>query len=44
MEIEKIIGEMTLEEKAYLVSGHDMWTTEEIERVGIPSIFIYLSS
>ena len=40
MEIEKIIGEMTLEEKAYLVSGHDMWTTEEIERVGIPSIFM----
>ena len=40
MDIQKIIGEMTLEEKALLVSGHDTWTTEAIERVGIPSIFM----
>ena len=40
MDIAKIIGEMTLEEKALLVSGHDMWTTDAIERVGIPSIFM----
>lgn len=40
MEIEKILSEMTLEEKAFLVSGHDMWTTEAIDRVGIPSIFM----
>lgn len=40
MEIEKIISEMTLEEKAFLVSGKNMWETEPIERVGIPSIFM----
>ena len=40
MDIKKIISEMTLEEKAYLVSGHDMWNTETIERVGIPGIFM----
>ena len=40
MNIEKIISEMTLEEKASFVSGHDMWTTEKFERVGIPSIFM----
>ncbi len=40
MDIQKIISEMTLEEKALLVSGHDMWTTDAIDRVGIPSIFM----
>ena len=40
MDIKKIISEMTLEEKALLVSGKDMWTTDAIERVGIPSIFM----
>ncbi len=40
MEIKKIISEMTLEEKASFVSGHDMWTTEAFERVGIPAIFM----
>lgn len=40
MEIERIIKEMTLEEKALLVSGHDMWTTDPVERVGIPAIFM----
>ena len=40
MDIKKIISEMTLEEKAYLVSGHDMWNTETIDRVGIPGIFM----
>ena len=34
------IKEMTLEEKALLVSGHDMWTTNPVERLGIPSIFV----
>lgn len=40
MEIKKIISGMTLAEKALLVSGHDMWTTDPIERLGIPSIFM----
>lgn len=29
---------MTLEEKASLCSGKDMWKTKAIERMGIPSI------
>lgn len=40
MNIAEILSKMTLEEKALLVSGHDMWTTDAIERVGIPSIFM----
>ena len=40
MDVKKLVSEMTLEEKALLVSGHDMWTTDPIERLGIPSIFM----
>ncbi len=40
MDIGKVLKEMTLEQKAFLVSGHDMWTTEEIKEHGIPSIFM----
>ena len=40
MDIKNIINEMTLEEKAFLVSGKNMWNTEAIERVGIPGIFM----
>lgn len=40
MDIKKIMSEMTLEEKAFLVSGKNMWNTEAIERVGIPGIFM----
>ena len=35
-----IISKMTLEEKASLMSGKDFWQTQEIERLGIPSIFL----
>ncbi len=37
MDIEKLISEMTLEEKASLLSGADFWHTKEIERLGIPA-------
>ena len=35
-----IIDQLTLEEKASLMSGKDFWQTQGIERVGLPSIFL----
>ena len=35
-----IIDQLSLEEKASLMSGKDFWQTQDIERVGIPSIFL----
>ena len=35
-----IIDQLTLEEKASLMSGKDFWQTQEIERLGVPSIFL----
>jgi beta-glucosidase len=39
-DIYKTIQEMTLEEKASLCSGLDMWHLKSIERLGIPSIMV----
>ncbi len=39
-DIEKIISEMTLEEKASLCSGLDFWHTKGVERLGIPQIMV----
>ena len=36
----KIIKEMSLEEKASLTSGKDFWQTQNIDRLGVPSIFL----
>lgn len=36
--ITELISQMTLEEKAGLVSGKDYWYTKEVERLGIPSV------
>jgi beta-glucosidase len=36
----KRVSQMTLEEKALLLSGKGSWTTHELERLGIPSIFM----
>ena len=38
--IDQIIKELTLAEKASLLSGADIWQTEAIERLDIPSIFL----
>lgn len=38
--IDEILEELTLEEKASLLSGGDFWKTEAVERLGIPSIFL----
>ena len=35
-DIQKIISEMTLEEKASLLGGADFWHTKAVERLGIP--------
>lgn len=40
MDIEKILDELTLEEKAVLVMGDGLWKTKSIERFGIPSITV----
>jgi beta-glucosidase len=40
MDIEKMIDAMTLEEKASLCSGQDVWHTKSIERLAIPSILM----
>lgn len=39
-DIDKIINEMTLEEKAGLCSGLDFWHTKPIERLGVPSVMV----
>ena len=40
MDIEKLIGRMTLEEKASLCSGKDNWRTKSVERLGLDSIMV----
>ncbi|MBR6159481.1 MAG: glycoside hydrolase family 3 C-terminal domain-containing protein [Lachnospiraceae bacterium] len=38
--IRSLIKKMTLEEKVSLCSGSDYWHTQEIERLGIPSVMV----
>ncbi len=40
MDIEQIIRELTLEEKASLCSGRDFWHTQNVDRLGIPSVMV----
>ena len=40
MDIEKLIEQMTLEEKASLLSGGDFWHTKAVERLGIPATMV----
>ena len=40
MDIEKVITQMTLEEKASLLSGGDFWHTKAVERLGIPATMV----
>ena len=35
-----IIDQLTIEEKASLMSGKDFWQTQNIDRLNIPSIFL----
>ena len=38
--IQQLIAEMTLEEKASLCSGLNLWYTKPVERLGIPSVMV----
>ena len=40
MNIDRIIEELTLEEKASLCSGLDFWHTKPVERLDIPSLMV----
>ncbi len=39
-DIESLIAQMTLEEKAALCTGATSWTTTPVERLGIPSLTV----
>ena len=39
-DVQMIISQMTLEEKASLCSGQDFWHTEEIPHLGIPQLMM----
>lgn len=38
--VEEILSQMTLEEKAQMCSGRDFWKTQDIERLGIPAVMM----
>lgn len=40
MDLEKILSQMTLEEKASLCSGRDFWHTKAIKRLGVPQVMM----
>lgn len=40
MEVEKVLKELTLEEKASIVMGDGLWRTLGIKRLGIPSVTV----
>lgn len=40
MDMDILIRELTLEEKAALCSGEDFWHTKAVERLGIPSVMM----
>ena len=39
-DIKNLISQMTLEEKAGLLSGSDFWHTKAVERLGIPAVML----
>ena len=39
LKYQELIDKMTLEQKASLTSGKDFWQSQEIEELGIPSVF-----
>lgn len=40
LDVEKILQEMTLEEKAQMCSGRDFWHSQDVERLGVPSMMM----
>ena len=39
-DVKSLIAQMTLEEKAGMLSGKDFWTTKAVERLGVPSMMM----
>ena len=40
MDVKRLVSQMTLEEKAGLLSGEDFWHTKAVERLGIPAVMV----
>ena len=40
MDVRKLVSQMTLEEKADMLSGLNMWYLKGVERLGIPSVMV----
>jgi len=40
VDIQKIVSQMTLEEKAKMCSGSDFWHTRGVERLGVPAVML----
>jgi hypothetical protein len=40
IDVDKVLAELTLHEKIELLSGHDTWRTNAIERLNIPAITV----
>ena len=40
LDVDRLLGELTLQEKASLTSGSDFWHTTAVERLGIPRIMV----
>lgn len=39
-QVEEVLGQMTLEEKAQTCSGRDFWKTQDTERLGVPAVMM----
>ncbi|MEV7973910.1 glycoside hydrolase family 3 C-terminal domain-containing protein [Cellulomonas sp. NPDC089187] len=39
-DVERVLAELTLEEKAALTSGSDFWHTDGVERLGVPAVMV----
>lgn len=39
-DVEEVLQQMTLEEKAQMCSGRDFWRTQDMERLGIPKVMM----
>lgn len=40
MDVKKVVSQMTLEEKASLLSGSDFWHTKAVERLNVPAVMV----
>jgi beta-glucosidase len=39
-DVERVLAELTLEEKAALTSGSDFWHTDGVDRLGVPTVMV----